>query len=62
MMDGDLPLCESDAACPGGYYCGKSNENPNFGVTNFDNVLYSFMAVFQSVTLEGWSDIMSMMQ
>ena len=34
------------------------NENPNFGVTNFDNILYALLAVFQSVTLEGWSSIM----
>ena len=40
-----------------GYYCGKANDNPNFGVTNFDNILYSLLAVFQCITLEGWSDI-----
>ena len=45
--------------CPGGYFCGKSNENPNYGATNFDNVCYSFLAVFQSVTLEGWSEVQS---
>lgn len=33
------------------------NANPNYGVTNFDIITYSFLAVFQSVTLEGWSDI-----
>ena len=43
--------------CPGGYFCGKSNENPNFGVTNFDNLFYSLLCVFQCVTLEGWSEI-----
>ena len=31
-------------------------------MTNFDNILYSLLIVFQSVTLEGWSDIQRMMQ
>lgn len=37
---------ENSESCPGGFFCGKSNENPNAGVTNFDNVSYSFLAVF----------------
>ena len=57
----DELICGADV-CPGGYFCGQSNENPNFGVTNFDNLLYSLLVVFQSVTLEGWSDIQKMMQ
>jgi hypothetical protein len=52
-----LSLCASDADCGGGYYCGKSNSNPNNGATNFDNVLYSLLVVFQTTTLEGWSDV-----
>ena len=53
-------FCSSDDVCDGGYFCGKTNRNPNFGVTNFDNVMYAFLNVFQIVTLEGWSDIMTM--
>lgn len=53
----DEPICGGNVNCPGGYFCGKTNQNPNFGVTNFDNVMYSFLCVFQSVTLEGWSDV-----
>ena len=34
------------------------NTNPNFGVTNFDTILYSLLLIFQSVTLEGWSEFM----
>eukprot|EP00931_Biecheleriopsis_adriatica_P023690 TRINITY_DN14902_c0_g1_i1.p1 TRINITY_DN14902_c0_g1~~TRINITY_DN14902_c0_g1_i1.p1 ORF type:complete len:2368 (-),score=487.75 TRINITY_DN14902_c0_g1_i1:53-7156(-) len=37
-------------------------EGRNFGLTNFDNVGASFLVVFQSVTLEGWSDVMQMVQ
>ncbi len=43
-----------------GYFCGKTNENPNFGQTNFDTIFYALIAIFQSVTLEGWSTIMIM--
>lgn len=51
-------ICGSNKSiCPGGYFCGKANDNPNYGVTSFDNILYSMLVVFQSVTLEGWSDI-----
>jgi hypothetical protein len=53
----DDSFCSSTADCPGGYFCGKGNDNPNKNTTNFDNVMFSFLAVFQSVTLEGWSDI-----
>ncbi|XP_016529770.1 voltage-dependent T-type calcium channel subunit alpha-1H-like isoform X2 [Poecilia formosa] len=42
------------------YYniCRISGQNPNLNSINFDNIGYSWIAVFQSVTLEGWSDIM----
>jgi len=42
--------------------CGKSNENLYHGSVNFDNILYSLLVVFQSVTLEGWSGIMVSVQ
>lgn len=61
-MHPDELLCGGAVTCPGGYFCGKTNENPNYGVTNFDNVFYSLLVVFQSVTLEGWSDIQKDMQ
>jgi len=60
-MHPDELICGS-FDCPGGYFCGKSNDNPNFGVTNFDNLLYSLLSVFQCVTLEGWSETQRMMQ
>lgn len=55
-------FCGGQNECPEGYFCGKQNENPAFGVTNFDNLMYSLLVVFQCVTLEGWSDIMIMFQ
>lgn len=38
------------------------NENPNYGVTNLDNIFYGLLMVFQCTTLEGWSDIQTMYQ
>lgn len=58
----DEMLCGPEKQCPGGYFCGKSNENPNYGVSNFDSIFYSLLMVFQSVTLEGWSDLMVLME
>lgn len=51
-------LCGAEGKCPEGYFCGKQNANPNFGVTNFDNLMFSLLVVFQCITLEGWSDVM----
>ena len=48
------------AECPTGYYCGKKTLNPSNDVTNFDNILWALLNVFQCLTLEGWSDIMVM--
>jgi hypothetical protein len=57
--DGDeYYLCGGRQTCPEGYFCGKQNENPDFGVTNFDNIMYSLLVVFSCITLEGWSDVM----
>jgi len=41
--------------CPIGYFCGKTNSNPNFEQSNFDTIFYSFISVYQSVSLEGWT-------
>lgn len=50
-------LCGYDN-CFGSNICGKMIENPNFGQISFDNIFYSFLNVFQSITLEGWTQIM----
>ncbi|XP_023197481.1 voltage-dependent N-type calcium channel subunit alpha-1B-like isoform X20 [Xiphophorus maculatus] len=44
--------------------CGKGNIckeywlGPNFGITNFDNILFAILTVFQCITMEGWVDIL----
>jgi hypothetical protein len=45
--------------CPPGYYCGKTLENPMFDQMNFDTIFYSLIAIFTSVTLEGWTAAMT---
>ena len=42
--------------------CAKNNENPNYNVTKFDDLLSSFLMVYVVTTLEGWSSIMSYVQ
>ena len=37
------------------FYCGKFNGNSQ---TQFDSFYFSFLAVFQVITLENWNDIM----
>ena len=43
--------------CPEGQLC-MPYENPNFGITSFDNFLWSVVTIFQCITLEGWTPIM----
>ena len=61
VVDEDEVICGYDV-CPPDYYCGKRTLNPNSDVTNFDNIFWSLLNVFQCITLEGWSEIMVMYQ
>ncbi|XP_071821818.1 voltage-dependent calcium channel type A subunit alpha-1-like isoform X3 [Apostichopus japonicus] len=38
--------------------CKEEWQGPNFGITNFDNMLFAMLTVFQCITMEGWTDIM----
>lgn len=33
-------------------------ESLNWGYTTFDNIFVAFLSIFQSITMEGWSDIL----
>ncbi|XP_062873915.1 calcium channel, voltage-dependent, N type, alpha 1B subunit, a [Trichomycterus rosablanca] len=44
--------CENNSTCEE-YWIG-----PNFGITNFDNILFAVLTVFQCITMEGWVDIL----
>jgi hypothetical protein len=49
-------LCGGKQTCNDNYFCGKGNSNPNSGVNNFDNIMWSFLNIYQVVSGEGWSD------
>ncbi|XP_045539714.1 muscle calcium channel subunit alpha-1-like isoform X2 [Papilio machaon] len=56
-------VCSKDpdvgVQCEPGQVCKESTwKGPNYGITNFDNIGYSMLTVFQCITLEGWTDIM----
>ncbi|XP_029921994.1 voltage-dependent N-type calcium channel subunit alpha-1B isoform X2 [Myripristis murdjan] len=44
--------------CPNGTQCTEYWTGPNFGITNFDNILFAVLTVFQCITMEGWVDIL----
>lgn len=31
---------------------------PYFGITNFDNIAYAMLTVFQCITMEGWTEVL----
>uniref|UniRef100_A0AAR2LCI8 Voltage-dependent P/Q-type calcium channel subunit alpha-1A n=1 Tax=Pygocentrus nattereri TaxID=42514 RepID=A0AAR2LCI8_PYGNA len=44
--------------CPEGTYCNGSWIGPNHGITQFDNILFAVLTVFQCITMEGWTDML----
>ena len=40
----------------------SSVESLNWGITNFDNIGSAFLTIFQCITLEGWTDVMYMIE
>lgn len=59
-------LCSVNSAygrqCPSGQFCADSYENPNDGVTSFDNIFMAWLAVLQCISLEGWARVMYWLQ
>lgn len=45
-------------SCSIGEICAQGLNNPNYGTTNFDNILISFIIVFQIITMEGWTNVL----
>uniref|UniRef100_A0A672NEA8 Voltage-dependent P/Q-type calcium channel subunit alpha-1A n=1 Tax=Sinocyclocheilus grahami TaxID=75366 RepID=A0A672NEA8_SINGR len=44
--------------CPNGTECKKYWIGPNYGITQFDNILFAVLTVFQCITMEGWTDLL----
>lgn len=43
--------------CPAGYEC-RDWIGPNDGITQFDNILFAVLTVFQCITMEGWTTVL----
>uniref|UniRef100_A0A3Q2W312 Calcium voltage-gated channel subunit alpha1 E n=1 Tax=Haplochromis burtoni TaxID=8153 RepID=A0A3Q2W312_HAPBU len=41
--------------CPAKYTCNDTWIGPNDGITQFDNILFAVLTVFQCITMEGWT-------
>ncbi|XP_061530349.1 voltage-dependent L-type calcium channel subunit alpha-1D isoform X1 [Phycodurus eques] len=41
-----------------GSECRGRWEGPNGGITNFDNIFFAMLTVFQCITMEGWTDVL----
>ncbi|KAK1896783.1 Voltage-dependent R-type calcium channel subunit alpha-1E [Dissostichus eleginoides] len=41
--------------CPDKYSCSDTWIGPNDGITQFDNILFAVLTVFQCITMEGWT-------
>ncbi|KAI1900540.1 hypothetical protein AGOR_G00050980 [Albula goreensis] len=56
----DFPCGQEAPArlCSNGTVCQEYWIGPNFGITNFDNILFAVLTVFQCITMEGWVDIL----
>lgn len=44
--------------CPANYNCTDTWIGPNDGITQFDNILFAVLTVFQCITMEGWTTVL----
>ncbi|KAM9832206.1 voltage-dependent R-type calcium channel subunit alpha-1E [Neosynchiropus ocellatus] len=44
--------------CPPKYTCRDTWIGPNDGITQFDNILFAVLTVFQCITMEGWTTVL----
>lgn len=44
--------------CPAKYNCSDTWIGPNDGITQFDNILFAVLTVFQCITMEGWTTVL----
>jgi hypothetical protein len=61
VYDSNGLICGAQS-CEVGFTCVEGTDNPNFGVTHHDNILISWVTVFQIYSLEGWSGNMETIQ
>uniref|UniRef100_A0A3B4GDU0 Voltage-dependent R-type calcium channel subunit alpha-1E-like n=1 Tax=Pundamilia nyererei TaxID=303518 RepID=A0A3B4GDU0_9CICH len=49
---------DPDVTCPEKYDCNDTWIGPNDGITQFDNILFAVLTVFQCITMEGWTAVL----
>lgn len=56
----DLPCGKAlpSRLCPNGTVCRSGWLGPNYGITQFDNILFAVLTVFQCITMEGWTEML----
>ena len=59
--EGNEIFCSPMLSCASRYECVKK-QNPNYGMSSFDNILKSVLNIFVIITLEGWTDLMYMVR
>ncbi|MGH0154006.1 UNVERIFIED_CONTAM: hypothetical protein FKN15_040627 [Acipenser sinensis] len=58
LDESELDFPCRDKGCPENYECNKPWIGPNNGITQFDNILFALLTVFQCITMEGWSTVL----
>ncbi|XP_060930107.1 voltage-dependent L-type calcium channel subunit alpha-1D [Limanda limanda] len=61
MVEDDPSPCAfagSGRFCANLTECRGKWEGPNGGITNFDNIFFAILTVFQCITMEGWTDVL----
>lgn len=51
-------VSSSGRPCPPGSICKEYWDGPNFGVTQYDNIITACLTIFTCITCEGWTDTM----
>ena len=63
---GNPELCGNASGarpCPPGFIClPHVGDNPNYGFTSFDNLLWSMLTTFQLITLDYWENVYNMVR
>eukprot|EP00198_Chlamydomonas_reinhardtii_P012109 XP_001701446.1 voltage-gated Ca2+ channel, alpha subunit [Chlamydomonas reinhardtii] len=66
-IDGAVTAVLGPSGNGGGRVCDTNMfcmmyRNPNYGMTSYDHILWSWLTIFQHITLSGWTDTMYMTQ
>lgn len=63
LKQNDTIFCgNANSLCPSGYFCSKVLSNPDFGLSNYDNLFSSCLQVFKIITGDDWINSMFIIQ